>query len=120
MAWVNLKDLFVTREEWDSVSRMPYSTKEQLTGRTWIDGKQIYEITVDYGEFTGGEHRVPHGFSYDTIVDYVFRSSSFILPAYPNDEYWRIDATLNGSEVVIRIGQSINWAHPIGTFWYTK
>lgn len=54
------------------------------------------------------------------MVDYVFRSASLVFPAYPNDEYWRVDATVNSSEVVFRVGTSIGWANPIGTFLYTK
>lgn len=103
----------------DSVSRA-YSHEERETERLWLDGKRIYERTVDFGEMTAGETRKSLGFAYDTMVDYVFRSSSFTLPAYPNDEYWRIDATVNSSEVVFRVGTSIGWANPVGTFRYTK
>ena len=103
----------------DSVSRA-YSREEQETERLWLDGKRIYERTVDYGEMTAGETRKSLGFAYDTMVDYVFRSASLVLPAYPNDEYWRVDATVNSSEVVFRVGASIGWANPVGTFRYTK
>lgn len=103
----------------NSVSR-DYSYDERETERLWLDGKRIYERTVDFGEMAAGETRKSLGFAYDTMVDYVFRSASLVLPAYPNDEYWRVDATLNSSEVVFRVGASIGWANPIGTFRYTK
>jgi len=35
-----------------------YSTEEQNTGRKWIDGKQLYERTINCGELTFGTHNI--------------------------------------------------------------
>lgn len=35
-----------------------YSTEEQNTGRKWIDGKQLYERTINCGELTSGTHNI--------------------------------------------------------------
>lgn len=103
-----------------------YSTSETDTGRTWIDGKKIYRRVVNLGHFSSGETRKSIGFSYDNIVSAVFLSgdsdgaTGSQMPSYPNDTYWRADATLAGTEVVVRIGVSFNNCYVTGVFEYTK
>ena len=116
---------------WDSISQQQaenkYSTSETNTGRTWIDGKKIYRRVVNLGHFSSGETRKSIGFSYDNIVSAVFLSgdsdgaTGSQMPLYPNDTYWRADATMYGSAVVVRIGASHSggcWV--TGIFEYTK
>lgn len=114
----------------DSVSKQQaankYSTSETDTGRTWIDGKKIYRRVVNLGHFSSGETRKSIGFSYDNIVSAVFLSgdsdgeTGSQMPSYPNDTYWRADATLAGTEVVVRIGASFSGCYITGVFEYTK
>lgn len=114
----------------DSVSKQQaankYSTSETDTGRTWIDGKKIYRRVVKLGHFSAGETRKSIGFSFDNIVSAVFLSgdsdgaTDSQMPAYPNDTYWRADATMSGSAVVVRIGASYGSCWVTGIFEYTK
>lgn len=114
----------------DSVSKQQaaskYSTSETDTGRTWIDGKKIYRRVVKFGKFSAGETRKDIGFSFDSIVSAVFLSgsseerTSSQMPLYPNDTYWRADATLGGGVVTVRIGSSANSCWVTGIFEYTK
>ena len=48
-----------------------YSTEEQDTGLTWIDGKKIYQLTVDCGAGPINTTKdVPHGIdNIDTIIN---------------------------------------------------
>lgn len=114
----------------DSVSKQQaaskYSTSETDTGRTWIDGKKIYRRVVNLGHFSAGETRKSIGFSYGNIVSAVFLSgdsdgaTGSQMPLYPNDTYWRADATMYGSDVVVRIGVSYGECWVTGIFEYTK
>lgn len=114
----------------DSVSQQQaagkYSTSETDTGRTWIDGKKIYRRVVNLGHFSAGETRKSIGFIYDNIVSAVFLSgdsdgaTGSQMPLYPNDTYWRVDATMYGTDVVVRIGASYGGCYVTGVFEYTK
>lgn len=114
----------------DSVSKQQaaskYSTSETDTGRTWVDGKKIYRRVVRFGHFDSGETRKSIGFSYDNIVSAVFLSgdsdgaTGSQMPLYPNDTYWRADATMYGTAVVVRIGASYGGCYVTGIFEYTK
>lgn len=49
-----------------------YSTTEQVIG-TWIDGKPLYEKTVDMGSFSTGYGQFPHGIAnINYIISYQF------------------------------------------------
>lgn len=114
----------------DSVSQQQaankYSTSETDTGRTWVDGKKIYRRVVRLGYFGSGETRKSIGFKYDNIVSAVFLSgdsdgaTGSQMPLYPNDTYWRADATMYGTDVVVRIGASHGGCYVTGIFEYTK
>lgn len=114
----------------DSVSKQQaanrYSTSETDTGRTWVDGKKIYRRVVRFGQFGSGETRKSIGFSYGNIVSAVFLSGDSSegtgaqMPLYPNDTYWRADATMYGTDVVVRIGVSFGSCYVTGVFEYTK
>jgi hypothetical protein len=40
---------------------LPYSPNEQPTGRQWVDGKTIYQVTVQLNQITAGGVSTPHG-----------------------------------------------------------
>lgn len=58
---------YYTKEEVDRMiagagGGIDYSTEEQWTGRRWIDGKKIYQKTVDIGALPNNARKdVPHG-----------------------------------------------------------
>lgn len=109
---------------WASISQ--YSTSETNTGKTWINGKPIYRRVIQFGKVSTGENRYDLNFSYETMVNAVFiggsadYSSFEIMPAYPNDAYWRADVTLATTQIVTRIGASHGSTYITGIFEYTK
>lgn len=58
------------------IGEIDYSTSEQNTGRKWIDGKDIYQITIDFGALPNTASKdvviknsdVP--VEIDTVIDY--------------------------------------------------
>ena len=40
-----------------------YSTTEQDTGLKWVDGKEIYQITLDIDSASSGDNSINHGIS---------------------------------------------------------
>ena len=99
-----------------------YSTSEQVVG-TWIDGKPIYEKTVNTGSFTTGYGTVSHNIlNIDNIISYYFiakRSDAnggwFDNNSVGND----ILFTVNKTEIY-RQSNSISCEKSYLTIQYTK
>ena len=98
---------------------LSYSTTEQKTGGTWIDGKPIYKITQDLGVYNGGWFYPNHNIAnIDTIIYYFamgYRNdgSAKILPNY--------DSFLGMTKQVYQITDDNNtFIKIIVTAFYTK
>ncbi len=95
----NGKVLGVVEGSWSKMDApsggVNYSTTEQNTGRKWIDGKDIYQLTIDCGESgltipngTSWSADLSLGFTVDKIVgiedmisltdEYIFRPKSYL------------------------------------------
>lgn len=84
-----------------------YSTDEQVVG-TWIDGKTLYEKTVDCGALPNNDSKqVAHGITnIDKIVNFVgiayaMSSGTAIQLAYPSsNSTFAIDMSVNNTNIV--------------------
>ncbi len=57
-----------SKEELEALGPVSYSTEEQDTGLTWIDGKKIYQKTF-YSESVGGSG-VDYTLQHETLISY--------------------------------------------------
>lgn len=89
----------------EAAGGIDYSLEEQWTGRRWIDGKKIYQKTLELGGLSPQvEYRIPHGISQ---LAYVVSHEGFFARPHPgyvrymplpyvgttptNGIYWRVD-----------------------------
>lgn len=107
-----------------------YSTTEQKTGSTWVDGKPIYKKTINFGNLPNNStKRVAHGVSglsqlvkIDAIMNRPgtnggFYPLPFVSKATANDQ---IEISVNGTNV--SIAANIDWSSCTAyvTIYYTK
>ena len=98
---------------------LSYSTTEQKTGGTWVDGKPIYKITQDLGVYNGGWFYPNHNISnIDTIIYY-------FAMGYKNDGSTKIfpnyDSFLQMTKINYAIVDDNNtFSKIIVTAFYTK
>lgn len=96
-----------------------YSTTEKFTGKYWIDGKPIYEITKDLGNYTSGWRYEQWDQSADTIVSYYGRgyvNSAKLLKSFPNyDNYMTVSPVQVAFEDDAQVFDKV-----LVTIFYTK
>lgn len=107
-----------------------FSTDEQLVpGVTWIDGKQVYQKTVDFGGLPNdAEKTVAHGIvGLDTVIDFWGEASNgtsvwIPLPyTSPGGLTFQIRAENDATNIIVRPGSdrtSLTESH--FTLLYTK
>lgn len=108
-----------------------YSTTEQKTGSTWIDGKHIYKKTFSFT--TSGSNTstpVQHGISnLDAVVDYngMLRQSSTQRQPIPrvvadNNSGYNIGiGDISNTQFTLLVGTSVaKGVQAYVTLWYTK
>ena len=77
------------------VGVLNYSTSEQSTGITWINGKTIYQKTVYFGNLpNNGNKTVAHGIS--NLGDVIKIEAT---ARYTNGSFWVLPLVMRGSEV---------------------
>lgn len=115
-------------------STMPgsYSTTEQTTPFTWIDGKPIYKKTVNIGSLPNTATKtVAHGVtSIGTVIDAkgsAIRSTDsvwFLIPNTPNPLVGNVNIgiglTVSSSSIEISTGADRTNMSGYVTIWYTK
>lgn len=103
-----------------------YSSTEQATGGTWVDGKRIYKKTVDIGSLPDNATKnVAHGISnLDTVIKmegYAYESPSFIpLPFVTNNDSNQVYLIVNATNIIIGTGANRSSFSGYVTLWYTK
>lgn len=106
-----------------------YSTTEQDTGYTWIDGREIYKKTIDLGNLPSSTATVniPHNVANLSKVirleAVAINSSNSTLPIPyigTSDFSSVIRFTANQSNIVIQCGNDRSSYHGYATIWYTK
>lgn len=72
----------------NSGSTIPnYSTSPILTGRKWIDGKNIYEVVLELSLPSSTALSLPHGLSVDKIIHVdVYANSGGVYKKLKNDD----------------------------------
>ena len=58
---------YVRSELWVTAQIADYSTTEHVTGRRWIDGKEVYEVVIDCSAAANGATILPAG-SIETMI----------------------------------------------------
>ena len=117
--------------DWSTIDLVNYSTSEEATDATWIDGKTIYKKTISLGSLpNSGGKDVAHGISnLDTVVDFSgtgLRSTDnarFHLPSAPVANAGvssSISVTVQPSIVQIYCGTDRSNITGYLTIWYTK
>ena len=105
-----------------------YSTSEQNTGFTWIDGNAIYKKTIHFGALpNGAEKSVASGITdFDVLVDAVgiaFRAdkTSIILPSAATTGNNNVEMYINKNlQIVINCGTNRSAFDCYVTLYYTK
>ena len=104
-----------------------YSTTEHLTGRKWIDNKDIYEKTVNFGALPNNTSKeVEHGITYDNIINIesVAKNTSdtcFPIPYVAEDNKTTdIRLVVNPTKIVIACGTDRSGLSAYVTIQYTK
>ena len=107
---------------------LSYSTAEKLTGGRWIDGKPIYQKTIDCGALPNNTlKRVAHGISnIDAIIKvsgsaYNDNHNGFSIPIAENNSNYSIYVDKDGDDIRIQTAadrSSVN--HSYITIQYTK
>lgn len=103
MAWKNVQyenGKMRTSEGGGGGSSHDYSTTEHVVG-TWIDGKPLYEKTVDMGSFSTGYGQYPHNIA---DIDYII-SYQFIGKRSDSSGGW-FDANSVGNDILITVNKS--------------
>ena len=107
-----------------------YSTNEQIVG-TWIDGKPLYEKTIDFGTLPSTNTKtVSHGvlnwdiiFVYNAFSIHKETNNNYSDPipfAHPSTASSMIAIEIQDSNVFIRTGQNFNNNFAYITLRYTK
>ena len=110
-------------------SDLDYSTEEQLTGRRWIDGKPIYQKTIELGTLPIGPSTIAHNI--DNLEMCVYSAASversqygrFMLPFASVDANWlALFVGVNSNNMTFDIGRGIGaqLTNAIATILYTK
>ena len=107
--------------------RFKYSTEEQVVG-TWIDGKPIYQKTVNFGALPNAtEKKVAHGISnLDEVINFVGVTTNsdgitLSLPfAHETTIAKNIRFAINTNEVIIGTGINRTGNNAYVTIQYTK
>lgn len=104
-----------------------YSTSEQDTGVTWIDGKKIYKKTINFGSLPNNTSKsVNTGISnMDTFITYEGVSTNgitvFVLPSLrPFGTTLEIGIWFSKTEVTIETGSDRTGFSAYITIYYTK
>ena len=105
-----------------------YSTDEQLTGGTWIDGKPIYRKVIDFGALPNSTlKQVPHGISnIDAIVSFngvtfAKNKTATPIPYVYTDSINTVSLFLEGTNVCIQtFGDKTSYINTYVTLEYTK
>jgi hypothetical protein len=67
---IGLNQVRSSNIDWTTMSLSKYSSTEQATEMTWLNGETIYSKTVYFGALpNGGVKDVAHGITYDRIID---------------------------------------------------
>ena len=117
--------------DWSTIDLANYSTSEEATDATWIDGKTIYKKTISLGALPNSSGKdVAHGISnLDTVVDFSgtgLRSTDnarFHLPSAPVANAGvssSISVTVQPTIVQIYCGTDRSNITGYLTIWYTK
>ena len=109
-----------------SVPGVDYSLEEQWTGKRWIDGKKIYQITVELGVLPNKTTRlIPHNLAdYDQILHYFGHShnpgqNNFINVPHPAPQ--GVAISIIGPNIQLSAaGNYSAQTESYLTFWYTK
>ena len=103
-----------------------YSTTEHKTGRKWIDGKDIYEKTVDVGALPNATTKqVAHGVTYDKVVSLrgicSNSDNAFLpLPAVATSSAYAIELSVDTTNIVITTAQDRSTFSGYVILEYTK
>lgn len=105
-----------------------YSTTEQDTGLKWIDGKEIYQCTIDVGFLTNNSTKsVAHGISnIDNIIKIegiaiVSSGSNFVpLPSPSKSAAYSVGVKVDKTNVSVETGQNRTTWYAYITLKYTK
>lgn len=82
------------------VSDLDYSTEEQLTGRRWVDGKPIYQKTIEFSDYISFNSNtwvsIDNSGLYDTVISVYALDNSYktIYPLIANSD----DGNLKGMQ----------------------
>ena len=106
----------------------PYSTTEQKTPFTWIDGKPIYKKTIDYGALPNASGKgVSHGITnFGELVKLeggaAYPGYNWIPLPYPDQSgAGVVGVIINPSVVYIFTGENRSqYTKSYVTLWYTK
>lgn len=107
-----------------------YSLTEQDTGKTWIDGKKIYQKTLKYTktniqgninfDITSDLPNIENVVNYESRIDYVILNQS-TESSYYSDDLVRLAKTGSSYTIFLTIGQAtFSTADIYMTVWYTK
>ena len=106
-----------------------YSTSEQATNRTWVDGKTIYQKTINFGALpAAGQKTVAHGIS---TIDFVIEAQAYTknpsvsaylyLPFASPTASNNIQLNVNATSVLITVGINRSaFTSTYVTLFYTK
>ena len=109
-----------------------YSTEEQYTGKHWIDGKKIYQKTIDCGSLNGGNKDVTvavNNVEYITSVSGICKTTSneFLSLGYNNSGNYEacfnlVLDTITSTSLILKIncGRLIRTTSTYLTIQYTK
>lgn len=111
-----------------------YSTTEQDTGLTWIDGKKIYQKTVDFGALpdnvgTGGDsktvnHSISNVSQFISIEGIAVKSSPMTAVPIPNTNVYTLGSaitiTVTDTGITIKTASNKSDLHGYVTLKYTK
>lgn len=103
---------------WEKVN--DYSTTEQDTGKTWIDGKKIYRKVIQETISTSGTHNISIGesnLSTRMIKYWHFATGSYILNEFDNGE---INTWLDSNGIVFVNPSSFSTGSFLAIVEYTK
>lgn len=108
-----------TGVEWKKVQH-DYSTQEQVVGK-WIDGKDIYEITIENElSLTGSWQQYFDASGIDTVIDVVMRTTRDGEEASPAFSVYEIATWLKRSGYIQVSCNSADWKILSMTVRYTK
>ena len=107
-------------------SGINYSTSEQDTGVKWIDGKAIYQKTIEYGTLPDSTFKsVDHNISnMDMLIKYECIAKStggYLTTNNPADAFTaQIQTTINDTQITIWAGKNRSGFTAYITMYYTK